>query len=116
MELDAELQKIKEWVDAPKVGVVNPVKMQELMDSYVTIKQIILSEDPNATIEVVEGALQTGSMAIRAVTSDVTVYDTMAFAEATKNAANFQVYPTIDDRVKLDIMFESVIEYALTEE
>ena len=85
------------------------------MASYKKIKSIILSEDPDATIEIVEGALQLGSVAIRAVTSDVTVYDTAAFAEATKNADNFQVYPTADDRVKLDILFEGVIEYTLVE-
>ena len=113
MEFDAELQKLKEYLDAPKRGVVNPSRQKDLMDSYAIIKNIILSEDPDATIEIIEGALQMGSVAIRAVTSDVTVYDTAAFAEATKNANNFQVYPTTDDRVKLDILFDGVIEYTL---
>jgi hypothetical protein len=113
MELDAELQKIKEWVEAPKVGVVNPSKMQEVMDSYVIIRNIIRSSDPDATIEIVEGALQMGAVSISAVTSDVTVYDTATFAEAIKNADNFQVYPRTDDKVKLDILFEGVIEYTL---
>lgn len=115
MELDAELQKLKEYLDAPKMGVVNPVKHQEVMDSYKIIKDIIISEDRDATVEIIEGALQLGSVAIRAVTSDVTVYDTAAFAEATKNADNFQVYPTADDRVKLDILFDGVIEYTLVD-
>ena len=113
MELDAELQKIKEWVDAPKIGMVNFVKQKELVESYVIIKNIILTHDPDATVEIVEGALQTGAVTISAVTSDVTVYDTVAFAEAIKNADNFQVYPRTDDRVKLDILFEGVIEYTL---
>lgn len=113
MELDAEFQKLKEYLEAPKMGVVNLDRRQELMDSYAKIKNIILSEDPDATVEIIEGALQMGSMAIRAVTSDVTVYDTAAFAEATKNANNFQIYPTADDRVKLDVLFEGVIEYSL---
>lgn len=113
MELDEGLQQLKEYLDAPKTGVINPARRQELMDSYAIIKEIILSEDPDATIEIIEGALQMGAVAIRAVTSDVTVYDTAAFAEATKNADNFQVYPTADERVKLDILFEGVIEYSL---
>lgn len=113
MELDAELQKLKEYLDAPKTGVVNLERHRELTRSYEIIKDIIMSEDPDATVEIMEGALQLGSVAIRAVTSDVTVYDTAAFAEATKNADNFQVYPTADDRVKLDILFEGVIEYTL---
>jgi hypothetical protein len=116
MELDTEFQKFKEYLDAPKMGVVNLVRQQELMDSYAKIKNIILSEDPDATVEIVEGALQLGSVAIRAVTSDVTVYDTAEFAEATKNADNFQIYPTADERVKLDILFEGVIEYTLVED
>ena len=113
MELDAELQKIKEYLDAPKVGVTNPARYKELLDSYAIIKDVIMSEDPNATVEIIEGALQMGSVVIRAITSDVTVYDTAAFAEAIKNADNFQVYPTADDRVKLDILFDGVIEYTL---
>ena len=113
MELDVELQKLKEYLDAPKAGVVNLDKYREVADSYAIIKDIVLSEDPDATIQIIEGALQTGSVVIRAVTSDVTVYDTAAFAEATKNANNFQVYPTADDRIKLDILFEGVINYTL---
>jgi hypothetical protein len=111
--MEEEFQTLKEYLDAPKTGVVNLARKRELMDSYAIIKEIILSEDPDATIEIIEGALQMGSVAIRAVTSDVTVYDTAAFAEATKFADNFQVYPTADDRVKLDILFEGVIEYFL---
>ena len=114
--MDEELQKIKEYVDAPKTGVLNTARWQELMDSYVKIQNIILPEDPGATVEIIEGALQFGSVAIRAITSDVTVYDTAEFAEAIKYADNFQIYPTADDRIKLDIMFDGVIEYTLTEE
>jgi hypothetical protein len=113
MELDAEFQKFKEYLDAPKMGVVNLARQRDVMDSYEKIKNIILSEDPEATIEIIEGALQLGSVAIRAITSDVTVYDTAEFAEATKNADNFQIYPTNDERVKFDILFEGVIEYTL---
>ena len=113
MVLDENLQKLKEYLDAPKMGVPNAARQQEVIDSYNIIKNIILSEDPNATVEIIEGALQLGSVVIRAVTSDVTVYDTAAFAEATKNADNFQIYPTADDRVKFDILFEGVIDYTL---
>lgn len=113
--MEEEFQKFKEYLDAPKMGVVNLARQRELMDSYIKIRSIILSSDPDATVEIAEGALQLGSMYIRAVTSDVTVYDTAEFAEATKNADNFQIYPTADDRVKLDVLFEGVIEYTLTD-
>ena len=111
--MDAELQKIREYLGAPKAGIVNDDRFKQVLDAYAIIKPLILAEDPNATVEIVEGALQLGSMFIRAVTSDVTVYDTAAFAEAIKNASNFQVYPTADDRVKLDILFDGVIDYIL---
>ena len=113
MALDAEFQKLKEYLDAPKMGVTNLARYRELVDAYEKIKSIILSEDPDATIEIIEGALQMGSVVIRAVTNDVTVYDTAEFAEAIKNASNFQIYPTADDRIKFDILFEDVIEYSL---
>ncbi len=106
-----DLKDLKQWLETPKTGRVNPVKMQEVMNAYDIIHKIILSEDPDATIEVAEGALQLGSVSVKIVTAAVTVYDTEMFAKATRNASNFQVYPTIDDRVKLDILFEGVIEY-----
>lgn len=115
MEFDAEIQGLKEYLDAPKMGITNLARYQELVDSYEKIKRIILSVDPDATIEIIEGALQLGAVAIRAVTNDVTVYDTAEFAEATKNANNFQIYPTADDRIKFDVLFEGVIEYSLME-
>ena len=111
--MEEEFQKIKEYLDAPKVGVVNPVRKQEMMDAYEIIKGIVLPESPDATIEIGENALQSGAMAIRIVTPDITVYDTAEFAEATKNADNFQVYPRTDDMVQMDILFEGVIEYTL---
>lgn len=113
MELDPELQKLKEYVDAPKTGIVNLARQREVIDAYEIIKGIILSRDPDATVEIVGDSLQLGSMSIRAVTADVTVYDTAEFTEAIKNANNFQIYPTADDRVKLDVLFEDVINYIL---
>ena len=114
MELDAELQKIKEYLDAPKVGMVNAARQQEVFDAYAIIKNLIMFESVDASIEMNEDALQTGAMVIEVTTSDITVYDMEAFAEAIKNADNFQIFPTADDRVKFDILFEGVIEYTLT--
>ena len=111
--MEREFEELKRWVDAPKSGVVNEDKMQNVMDAYVTIADIVFSGDPDAVVEIAEGALQLGSVVIKVTTTDVTVYDTERFAEATKNASNFQVYPTTDDRVKLDILFDGVIEYTL---
>ena len=115
MALEPEFQLLKEYLEHPKAGVINIARYRELANSYKIIKDIIMSTDPDATVEIMEGALQLGGVAIRAVTSDVTVYDTAAFAEATKHADNFQIYPTADDRVKLDIMFHDVIAYTLTD-
>ena len=111
--MEEDFQTLKEYLDAPKTGTVNPERQQQLMSAYLKIKNIILSSDPDATVEIAEGALQFGSMYIRAVTCDVTVYDTAEFAEAIQHADNFQIYPTADDRVKFDILFEGVIEYTL---
>lgn len=111
--MEKEFEELKRWVDAPKNGIVNKDKMQNVMDAFEIIKKIVFASDSDATIEVAEGALQLGSVAIKVTTTDVAVYDTEEFAEATKNAANWQVYPTTDDRIKLDISFDGVIDYTL---
>lgn len=111
--MEKEFAELKRWVDAPKTGVVNDDKMQEVLNAYAIIARIVFPSDPDATIEIAEGALQIGSVVIKVATTDVTVYDTAEFAEATKHASNFQVYPTTDDRVNLDILFDGVIDYTL---
>ena len=111
--MEKEFEELKRWVDAPKNGVVNEAEMRNVVDAFEIIKRIVLASDPDAAIEIVEGALQLGSVAIKVTTIDVTVYDTAEFAEATKHASNFQVYPTTDDKVKLDILFDGVIDYTL---
>ena len=111
--MDETFQVLKEYLDTPKEKTIDPIRYQQVVDAYVIIKDIILSVDPEATIEIREGALQLSSVAINIVTSDVTVYDTRAFAEATKNADNFQIYPRTDEKVQFDILFEGVIEYTL---
>ena len=111
--MEKEFAELKRWVDAPKHGVVNEDKMQDVMDAFLIIERVVFASDPDATIEIAEGALQLGSVAIKVTTTDVTVYDTEEFAAATKYASSFQVYPTTDDRVKLDILFDGVIDYTL---
>lgn len=111
--MNAGFQKFREYLNTPKAGTINELRHRRLLDAYEIIKPLILAEDPNATVDILEDALQLGSVFIRAITSDVTVYDTSAFSEAIKYADNFQVYPTADERVKLDILFEGVIDYTL---
>ena len=111
--MDAEFQKLKEYLDAPKTGKINLDRYKEVVDSYEIIKGIIRSVDPDATIEIKECPLQLGSVFIKIVTSDVTVYDMDAFADATRNANNFQIYPRTDETVQFDILFEGVIDYTL---
>ena len=115
MELETEFRELKEYIDAPKVGIVNLARQQDLIESYEIIRGLVMSEDEEATVEIIEGALQLGSVFIRATTCAVTIYDTELFAEATKKADNFQVCPTLDDRVTLDVLFNGVIEYTLIE-
>ena len=111
--MEKEFAELKRWMDAPKTGVINDDKMQEVLDAYAIIARIIFPADPDAIIEIGEGALQLGSVSIKVTTKDVTVYDTSEFAEATKNASNFQIYPTTDDQIRLDILFNDVIKYVL---
>lgn len=105
-----ELAKLKKWVDAPKNGVINADKMKNVMDAFKILEKII---DSDATMEIVEGALQTGCVNIEIVARDITVYNAEEFASATKHAKNWQIYPTTDDRIRLDLLFDGVIDYTL---
>jgi hypothetical protein len=78
---------------------------------YDILKRDFLVEDEENTIELVHGALQDGSVSIRITAIDFTAYDMNAFNQVIKNASNFQIYPTADDRIRLDIMFEDIINH-----
>jgi hypothetical protein len=64
--------------------------------------------DEETTVEILEGALQAGDVAIRIVTPNFTVYDTSKFADIIQTADDVDIYPTADDRIKVDIHFQNV--------
>ena len=90
MNLDPELQKLKEYLESPKIGVVNFARQSELLEAYALIKRLLVAADSNATIEMEHGALQLGSVAIQVVAYDITVYDMRLFSKALEKADNFQ--------------------------
>jgi hypothetical protein len=111
MDFEVELQRIKEYLEAEKIGFVNFKRQKDVLDSYEIISDIVTSSDPEATIEIKHSALQSGSIAITVSTNDLTVYDMQMFSKAIEKADNFQIYPTADERIKFDILFEDVITY-----
>jgi hypothetical protein len=113
MDFEKQLQKVKEYLEAEKVGFVDFERQKDVFDSYEIIREIVTEIDPEATIEIKHSALQTGSMAISVTTSDLTVYDMKMFSKSIEKADNFQICPTTDERITFDILFEDVITYFL---
>lgn len=111
--MDQYMTGLKKYLESTKIGVVNLPRQADLLEAYELIKGIILAEDHDATVEIKHGLLQFGDVAIQIVTDDITVYDMRAFSKVIEKADNFQIYPTTDGKIKLDIMFKNVINYSL---
>lgn len=109
--MEKYLADMKKYLETTKIGIVNLEKQNELLSACEILKRDFLEENEENTIEIVYGALQDGSVSIRVTAIDFTVYDMKAFNRVVKNASNFQIYPTADNRIRLDIMFENVINY-----
>ncbi len=109
--MEKYLADMKKYLETTKIGIVNLKRQKELLTAYEILKRDLINEDEENTIELVHGALQDGSVSIRITAIDFTAYDMNAFYQVIKNASNFQIYPTADDRIRLDVMFEDVIDY-----
>ena len=109
--MEKYLEDVKKYLDTTKFGIVNLKRQNELLAAYEILKRDFLVEDRENTIELVHGALQDGSVSIRITAIDFTAYDMNAFNQVIKDASNFQIHPTADNRIRLDVMFEDVIDY-----
>lgn len=104
-------EELRKWVNTPKVGISDPEKMKVVMRAHELAKRVAYRGDENATVEVKEGALQLGSVAIRIVTRNLEVHNVWEYIKIIEKADNFQIYPRTDDRIQVDVMFNDVINY-----
>ena len=107
MSYQDEMEFLKEQLNKNKCKILNPHRAKEVLKAFGVIKIMVGKSDEETTVEILGGALEAGDVAIRIVTPNFTVYDTSKFADIIQTADDVDVYPTADDRIKVDIHFQN---------
>ena len=107
MDFQEYIESMKEYLKKDKCKVLNPSRIQEIAQSYKILKSIIDACDEETSINILEGALELGDICIRIVTPNFSTYDIKKLQTAILKATNVNIYPTTDDRIKIDIQFEN---------
>lgn len=102
-----EFDQIKEYIESDKCKMLNPRRIRDIMMAYRTLLKAIEFDMEDVEVEIAEGALQLGDIAIRILMPQLTTYNPKTFAAAISRADNVDIYPTTDDRVRVDIQFQN---------
>jgi hypothetical protein len=105
MNFEDALDFFSEHLKKDKIKFVNPQKINHIMEAHQLLSSMINSQDGDVSIEIREGALELGDVCIRIIAPQFTSYNTAEFALAIRNADHIDIYPTADQRIKIDIMF-----------
>ena len=107
-ELDAFLEVLRPFYETPRALVPNPKRLYEMRAALDAIAEIVFETSPDAEIKCEISELGDGSAAICIETNELEVTDIRLFIGAVRFADNFEIYPTFDGKICMDIMFEAV--------
>ena len=105
MNFEDALNFLGKYRKTDKIKLLNPKKMQDIAETHQLLRSMIDNQDPEVSIEIREGALELGDVYIRIITPQFTSYNTASLAKAIQKADHIDIYPTADNRIKIDIMF-----------
>ena len=108
MEFEKAIEVLREYANKDKVKIPYPNRVKDLLSAYNTILSIITLDNEYSTIEILPGALELGDVSIRITTSEINIYQVQKLSQALSKVDNINVYPTNDDRFKIDLQFYDV--------
>ena len=108
MTLEHFLEELRKYEKQPKIWVVDLQRQTEFIKAYREIKSLILAEDPTAKIECEMHEANIGAGVIRIETEWLVVREIQDFCDAISKANNFEVFPTVDNTLRMTIMFYSI--------
>lgn len=107
MDFDETLELIKEHLQKDKGKILNPIRYADIIESYKTLKIIFNNDCNETTLEILDCALQTGDIAIEITTPMLSAYNMTLLTKAFQKADIVNIYPTIDDRIRLTVQFHN---------
>ena len=107
-ELDTFIELLSEKRQEPKIEVCDLKRIAELKNALENINKVVIKNSPGATIKCSLSEIDDGSDDIRIVTEDIIIDDISSFIKGIKTANNFEIYPLVDDKIQINIMFEGI--------
>ena len=105
MDFDEISELIKEYLQKDKCKILNRLRCADIIESYKILKSILDKNYDETTIEILDCALQTGDIAIEITTPMLSAYNMTLLIKAFQKADIVNIYPTIDDRIRLTVQF-----------
>lgn len=109
MDFDNFVEFYKEWNDKPHMFMLNPYRMKQMQAAYQLLEEIEEENNLDFKMQIHTNTFNDGSAYISVVTDDIIVTNIIKFIDVIKDANNFEVYPLVDGRMQMNIMFENLM-------
>lgn len=111
-EFDNTLDGLMEFFESlpqATVKILNFERYSQMLRAAAKLAALLQKENPEGSIDI-EIIEKFSIGAISAELDDLTVYSPKVFADITKDADNFEIYPLTNGKIRLDITFHRVLK------
>ena len=109
MTLEEFLELLRKYKEQPKIWTVDPVRETEFSNAFKAIRKMVLNEEPDAKIEC---KIDDGNGIIIIDAEWLTVRNVESFCRHLSKANNFEIYPRLNETLRMSIMFHDVYKRA----
>lgn len=108
--MDEEIiQAIGKWLNQPRISVVIPERMKQLIEVEKKVKTLIESSGLNAEVTIHESALPFGDMVVQVDADDIALYDMETLINILSELINIEIYPIENARLRFAGIFPGVM-------
>jgi len=96
--------------------LLDPVNFLHFKESYNILAELATAEGNEIETNITMNWFKTGSCSFNITTDDFVLRDGSAinkFTEAFKYAANFEIYPLLEEKIRIGVVFDNVMRPAL---
>lgn len=110
-ELDALVEYIREYEEQHKNTpmLLDPVQFLKFKQCYDGLTAMILAEGSKIKTKITMNWFKTGMCSFNIETDELSVRDMEAFVKLIEPAANFDVYPLLNENIRISVMFHNVM-------
>lgn len=110
--MDEIVENLRPYIenDEKKLALLNEDRLKQLEFTYLTMRYLTQGTDASVTYKLYEPFKTMGSVSVEGKSLEFS--DPMRFARAAEFADNIEVYPLVDDKVRLTFTFHGLATLA----